>query len=440
MDITGYYTIPAQGRRQPSMFRRVLLVGLVVVVLYSTVSLTAIWWTPLQTTKDNLSSFLEPSGGDIIKRGSDNQDDIETTSTTQGNSSRNNPHPHARIAYVTFSYLNVTDLDRWTKVIFPATELFIPATDPYYVVMTLAMQDMYHNLTRTHEDFIKYQHRIQPIFVDCPEGKFGHSPCCKQEVGLLEFYHRYYYDYYDQFSMKHFILNATTKLTKRWRSSRHQTNYDWILFQDDDMYIRHHELQFFVHDLPLDEEPIVLTSYAPPGTYLGQEGYLKNSSYHCSRLDNWTYPWGQPAVYNRAAFEQIVTIVFQRGGLVKQCLEYQVTHDVGNALLHWMMMFPTLWIRITANQEFRDDYLAYHRVGRDGPGSMIHQVHEQFDHLRYPFNISTPVPRFWTNTTGFRLTQTFQHFGHPSNWTEWHTMPTSDCLLNSTPKGSQQPE
>lgn len=367
------------------------------------------------------------------------KDDIETTTTTTRGDSSNHPHP--RIAYVTFSHLNVTDLDRWTNVIFPATELFVPATDPYYVVMTMAMQEIYHNLTRTRADFQKYRDRIQPIFVDCPEGRFGHSPCCKQELGLLEFYQRYYYDddHRTSFSSEHdegilrntMTTNTTTPTTRR-RSSR-QTNYDWILFQDDDMYIRHRELQIFVHDLPLDEEPIVLTSHYPPGPYLGQEGYLKhNARYHCSRLDNWTYPWGQPAVYNRAAFEQVVPIIFQRGGLVKQCLEYHVTHDVGNALLHWMMMFPTLWIRITANKVFRSDFLGYHRVGRDGPRSEIRRVHYLFDQKPYPFNVSTPIPRFWTNSTGFRLTRTFQQYGHPSNWTEWHTMPTSDCLLDST--------
>jgi hypothetical protein len=151
-----------------------------------------------------------------------------------------------RIAYVTFSY--VGSLDRWRDVIFPSTDLFVPPQDPYYVVLTKQSQSHYQNLTQMNPLFANYSHRIQPIFVDCPEGKFGLSPCCKQEQGLLKFYEQYYYD--------------DNKIRR----------YDWILFQDDDMYIRLKELQIFVIELSLDH-PMILASGVPNRYYLGWEGY-----------------------------------------------------------------------------------------------------------------------------------------------------------------------
>jgi hypothetical protein len=64
-------------------------------------------------------------------------------------------------------------------------------------------------------------------------------------------------------------------------------------------------------------------------------------TYHCSDDAQFRYNWGQPVVYNRAAFELVIPGL-QNDGLVKQCLEYEVTHDVGNAIFHWMYSIPAV--------------------------------------------------------------------------------------------------
>jgi hypothetical protein len=62
---------------------------------------------------------------------------------------------------------------------------------------------------------------------------------------------------------------------------------------------------------------------------LGHVGYLGRPNYTCAIDDaNFTYLWGQPVFYTRAALQH-VSNGFRAGGLVKQCIEYQVTHDAG---------------------------------------------------------------------------------------------------------------
>merc|ERR1712232_486716 len=78
---------------------------------------------------------------------------------------------------------------------------------------------------------------------------------------------------------------------------------------------------------------------------------------------------GQPVVYNRDALELILPGL-RWNGLVRQCLEFNVTHDVGNAIFHWMYSIPTA--RFRANNykaynklpsHFRDDIIAHHGLG-----------------------------------------------------------------------------
>ena len=243
-------------------------------------------------------------------------------------------HLHFQVAHITFSHMK--SFDHWTNVILPATDLFIPTNDVYYVVLSNHWEQTYNAIKGTDE---RYQ-RIVPLFVNCPEGHFGESPCCKQELGLIQFQDEILVDN---------AGNGTSGTTTT-------KSYDWIMYMDDDMYIRKEALETwlnymnYAHDaitnkVNITHDPIVLSSDIGHG--LGQSGYLpvkgpgKNgmANYECIGAggvdDHYNYPWGQPIVYNQPAF-QIVLKAFRLGGLVKQCREYGVTHDAGNAILHWM--------------------------------------------------------------------------------------------------------
>ena len=78
----------------------------------------------------------------------------------------------------------MNSIDHWNEVILPATDLFIPPEDYYYVVLANNWKDKYESVKNSDTRYS----RIKPLFVDCPEGHFGESPCCKQEKGLLQFH------------------------------------------------------------------------------------------------------------------------------------------------------------------------------------------------------------------------------------------------------------
>jgi len=59
-------------------------------------------------------------------------------------------------------------------------------------------------------------------------------------------------------------------------------------------------------------------------------------------MNHFQYPWGQPSVYNKDAFEELIPWL-EKGGLMKQCLEYR--HNVGNAIFHQMHSIPTASVR-----------------------------------------------------------------------------------------------
>ena len=71
----------------------------------------------------------------------------------------------------------------------------------------------------------------------------------------------------------------------------------------------------FQKEIIQNEEPLILAQ-SPPNS-LGQFLYKrKYSPYRCPEDDEYKYPWGQPAVYNRAALERILSGL-QQNGLVK---------------------------------------------------------------------------------------------------------------------------
>jgi hypothetical protein len=312
----------------------------------------------------------------------------QSVSFQRGNSS------YPRMAYLTYSHLNSTS--RFDDLIFPALEGWVPVDEPYFIILSKMWQSRYEELRTSHANFTKYENRIQPIFVDCNEGKTPEVECCKQEEGML-------------YMMKHY-------------------DYDWLIYLDDDNYIRSSYLRDFLTTISMNEV-LVLTS-GPSSRLLGIYGYLpQKSPYKCSRDPSYTFPWGQVIAYNRATLQHIRKGL-ELHGLLKQCLEYQVFHDVGNALFHWMYQLPEVKLHISDRpNEMRSELMGSHGVGRceHFPCPMQAQA-KRFKSQVY----DPPVPPFamvWRNTTGFRTTPTFQTYGDPSRWTdEWHTMPTKDCI------------
>jgi hypothetical protein len=306
-----------------------------------------------------------------------------------------------RIAYIAFCHLQGTQ--RMEDFIFSSVETWHPRDRPYFVVFTASSKPIWDDYVVTNSNFTKYQARIQPLFVDCPEGKFGESPCCKQEKGLLAVLDQY------------------------------GSSYDWFLFQDDDVYLRHEYLQSFV--TPLNPNQVQILSAGMPAKRLGHMGYeLKTKqTYVCSKNDEYTYPWGMPVLYSKAALLH-VSNGFRQGGLVRQCVVFNITHDTGNAMFHWMYSLPSIWLRVPpAPGWLRDDFFGNHGIGRatefKSPNeTTMFVLHRKYTTLlkfkRYPTNHIYA----WHNVTGFRTTKTFKDYGDPAYWTEWHTFPVDDCL------------
>jgi hypothetical protein len=306
-----------------------------------------------------------------------------------------------RVAYIAFCHLQGTQ--RMEDFIFSSVETWHPRDQPYFVVFTASSKPIWDDYVVTNSNFTEYQARIQPLFVDCPEGKFGESPCCKQEKGLLAVLDQY------------------------------GSSYDWFLFQDDDVYLRHEYLQSYV--TPLNPNQVQILSAGMPAKRLGQMGYIYKPSdmqYFCSHKNNqYTYPWGMPVVYSKAAL-LLVSNGFRQGGLVSQCVAFNITHDTGNAIYHWMYSLPSIWLRVPGLADwYRDDFFGAHGVGRatdykNATETNMYALHKTYSSRRYrpPINVTY----VWHNVTGFRTTKTYKDYGDPAHWTEWHTFPVKDCL------------
>ena len=305
------------------------------------------------------------------------------------------PRP-PRIAYITFTHLNGTQ--RFEDMILRSIDTWLPAQEPYFVVISNMWKQQFQDLFKVNVPSA-YQKRIHAVFVDCPEGQFGLSPCCKQEQGLLYV----------------------------WSTYAHQ--YEWFVFMDDDIYMRPNFLEGYVATLPAHDEPIVLTSGAPPHP-LGQAGYMRSKkAYNCSKDHEFTYPWASLAIYNRYAL-RLISNGLRLGGLTKQCLEFRVTHDTGNAILHWMYSIPTIFIAVPLRPDRKKNhFLALHGVGRcETKKCNMHVLHKWYTRTyRQPPNRSD-YRYAWHNVSGFKTLQHYAQYGSPERWTTvWHTMPTSAC-------------
>lgn len=331
---------------------------------------------------------------------------VDAATTTQEASQRielfqrgNSTHP--RIAYLTYAHLKETD--RFEELIFPALETWHPLDEPYFVILSNQWKSRYDELllvSSNSNNFSHYQSRMQMVFVNCSEGKTPEVECCKQEEGML-----YMMEHYD---------------------------YDWIVYLDDDNYIRSTFLRQFLTNMPMNE--LMVGTSGPSARYLGIYGYLPfKSSYKCSREKSYSYPWGQVVAYNRATLHHIHRGL-QLHGLLKQCLEYDIYHDVGNAMFHWMYNLPEFQLKISDRpNEGHRNIMGCHGIGRcKFPCTMV-DMHERYGAAYYQPEIPKAFIPMWRNASGFQTTRTFGTHGDPSLWkTEWHTMPVVDCLGPTT--------
>jgi hypothetical protein len=321
----------------------------------------------------------------------------------------------ARVAYITFSHL--IDFSRFEKYVFPALDTYL-AGDVYHVVLRNEWKDKYFmELCTFNQTYMDYCKRVKPIFVDCPEAKAGESPCCKQEKGLLQ------------------LLDK--------QASLESPQYDWYAFHDDDVYLRKNRLEAFLTQFSPTSIMLITGSSAIMDRTLGQSSYSNVPDYKCDTTNhNYTYPWGQPVFYTHGALAYIRNGL-QAGGLVKQCLEYNVTHDAGNAVFHWMYSIPEVRIRFFT-------YPTRHDPDTFGSHGVQHVIMKQYrrNHAKFgqQYMKTTPTMRelhdyylgfgdgpidvLWHNVTGFRQTPTFQQYGDPATWNgnQWHTMSIADCM------------
>lgn len=175
-----------------------------------------------------------------------------------------------RIAFITFSYVMHHDTKRLFDFLLPAVDTWAapdaapkPSSSLSEQNVTTAFNNTYESKNVAHDEskdlpslYVVFSHtsrtafehtcihndklpphtrklcrRIHPIYVDCPEGKFGESPCCKQQKGLVEVFDKKY------------------------------PLYDWYAFFDDDVYLRKEYIarllaEFQAPDFPMAASPL----------------------------------------------------------------------------------------------------------------------------------------------------------------------------------------
>jgi hypothetical protein len=344
-------------------------------------------------------------------------------SATQDNHDSNTSN---KFNFALITYSHMSDIQKFERFIIGAINTWVPSDSTFYVVLNEQWEETFNewrNRTAIRSGVVD---RIKPIYVDCPEGYSGESPCCKQQEGLVKFY-------YDDYKKE---------------------KYDWVVYGDDDNYVNLHALEAYIRALPIHssqyrnfinqsqvEPPLILSPQHH--RLLGWPGFNDSPPYNCSKTPEFLYPWAQPAIYNRAAFELVVRGL-QQNGLVRQCLEFDVSHDVGNAIFHWMYSIPTSLL------ELRDagwvagwgdgaelpaqNIVVYHNIEKI-KGHEFVRFHAQLLNYMKRNNITDydfsaqQEEKWWRHVNGFQLTDTFRKFGPPHRWKEWHTMPVSDCNI-----------
>jgi hypothetical protein len=301
----------------------------------------------------------------------------------------------------------MVNLDPFQFIILPSFETWFPKDEFYYIVLGKSFEQKYRDFCDSlPAQFPPYFcSRIRPIFVDCPEGHWGDSPCCKQEQGLIQMYGRYGQD------------------------------YDFFLYGDDDNYFRISVLQGILEKID-PSEPIIATaggerSDAPP---LGKTGYLRDKApYQCSKDPNMGYPWGQPVIYSRAALSKIQSgLILQ--GLTKECQAFDITHDTGNAVFHYMYSLPEVRFGMAQRQfrgftKFRwnaSELLGFHAIKATDRSFQKDLSMKDVHNAWIGQNATIPKLQFH-RPTGFTETNTYRKHGDPTTWTEWDTFTPGDC-------------
>lgn len=172
---------------------------------------------------------------------------------------------------------------------------------------------------------------------------------------------------------------------------------------------------------------------------IGFEKHMCSSKDHA---DQFTYPWGMPVIYSQGAL-RIMERGYRANSLVLQCEAFNVTHDVGNAILNWMYSLPVTQIPpMPALPKMRDDFIGAHWAGRDehaknGGNFSFGATHKLYMNTQYiPPDInklSTFARRDerYHRVTGFKETKTYGQYGDPQNWDDgvWHVMSVENCTV-----------
>ena len=159
-----------------------------------------------------------------------------------------------RVAFITFSYVKYDDPSKLLDFLLPAVNTWAAPTTsntttnegendaatrpPLYVVFSQFSREPFEkicaNISPEQQSLCS---RIHPIYVDCPEGKQGASPCCKQQKGLLEIF-------------------------------KDDPLYDWYAFFDDDVYLRKEYLAKVLAVLQPPDFPMAAVPYNQVSVYL----------------------------------------------------------------------------------------------------------------------------------------------------------------------------
>lgn len=380
-----------------------------------------------------------------------------------------------RTAFITFSYVKHDDTHKLLDFLLPAVDTWAAPTAYWYNATGMFESEdrtFYQNEDHTlHNSFRLYVvfsqvskdpfekmcgseskqlppekqalcKRIHPIYVDCPEGGYGQSPCCKQQKGLLEIFK-------DDYPL-----------------------YDWYAFFDDDVYLRKEYIAKVLHVLQPPDFPMAAVAYNQDKRFIAQKG---SGSKTCGKegMDHFMYPWGQPIFYSRGAMSTMAR-GYRANSLTLQCAAFNLTHDVGNQVLNWMYSLPMAALPpLVSLPIMRKDHFGSHWVGRDDVREDLYgedkqvtrRVYTASDRVgRYRTYIQKMLPKgefsfyethkkwmkpamkhpkvkdlatvrnetlaWYKNVTGFRQTDTFAVHGDPQTWKEgqWFTMQYTDCV------------
>jgi hypothetical protein len=182
------------------------------------------------------------------------------------------------------AFCHLSSIKRFEDFRFPALEWWVPADEPYFVVLSESWQSRFNQLLETDDNFTRFYSRIYPVFVKCSRGRDPECVCCKQHEGML-------------YMIKNF-------------------DYDWLVYHDDDNFVRSSYMRAFLANIST-KQLLVMTS-GPAPRLLGKFGYLsrrrthskctkdqfgylsrRRTPYKCTKDWNYSFPWGQMVAYNR---------------------------------------------------------------------------------------------------------------------------------------------